>query len=145
MAYLTFLWIDGVRGASQDTHHLGDIDVLSYSFGEVGAIQASAASGGGHLQSKASSHDFTFWKKIDGASAQLWNAWHTGHRFPTMILSLEKDVGGRSSGELLRYVMRDVVIMDLRPGGLSRTGGDDSPTEEIGVSFASIDTRYKKD
>jgi type VI secretion system secreted protein Hcp len=137
MAALAFLWVDGIKGGSQDSHHLGDIDIESFSFGHNGGVKASLQRAGPDSHFKASVNDMNVVKKLDNTSALLANASASGRHFPTMILTLEKAVGGRSSGEYMRYVMRDVIISSYMNWGSS--AGDEVPREMVGLSFDTIE------
>jgi len=136
MAALAFLWVDGIKGGSQDSHHLGDIDILSFSFGHGGGVKASLQRAGPDSHGTASVNDISIVKRVDNTTGHFANAASTGRHFPTMILTLEKAVGGRSSGEYMRYVLRDVIISSYMYAG---TGGNESPNEMVGLSFGSIE------
>ncbi len=140
MAYLSFLWLDGIRGPSQDPRHLGEIDVRSYSY-DVGSGQ-QVSSNVSEVNIGAQRAQLRVVKLIDASSPDLFTACAYGKRFPTAILSLEKSFQGRSAGELAKIIMRGVQITSIRPGGKARN--DEDAFEEMSMGYESVSWQYKE-
>ncbi len=130
MASLVFLWIDGIIGESKDPRHLREIDIESFSFGPHRANVSGPSS-----PITANINDISFIKLVDGASSAFHLAASGAQRFPVAILSVEKARGGRSAGKVLEFVIRDVIVFQIRPG-VSNSGL--TPVEEISIRFGSI-------
>src|SRR5438552_4737693 len=69
MAVDAFLKIDGIPGDSLDAQHKGEIELLSFSWGESNAATVAHGSGGG--AGKAVLQDFHFTTKTSQASPRL--------------------------------------------------------------------------
>lgn len=141
MPYLSFLWLDGIRGPSQDPRHLGEIDVRSYSYDVASGQQVS--SGFSEVTIGAQRPHLHIMKLIDASSPELFGACAFGKRFPTAILSLERSFGGRSSGEVAKIVMRGMRISSIRPVGPAAKDNE-SPVEEMSMEYESLSWQYKE-
>jgi type VI secretion system Hcp family effector len=139
MEYLVFLWIDGLSGESRDPRHFGDTDVLSFSWSVDGGNKAAFSSAGaGSTSVRASIHDLLISKAVDRISPTLANSCAEGKHFDGIVLSVERNVGGRGGGDYVKYVMRDVVVsrFDWDP--------EDKKKELVGFSFGKMDANFKK-
>ena len=134
---LMFLWIQGIDGLSQDPRHLREIDVESFGFGHQKYTGTFGSTTG-----KADYHDFEFMKRFDRLSAILHQAATSGKHFSKAILTVERNLGGRSAGEILRFVMTDIVVTKVTPNYAKQPTGNDLETIEL--NFATISWKYKE-
>ncbi len=134
MSYLGFLWVDGIHGDSRDPRHLREFDVVSYAF-------ESASIASGHHERGSNI------RKLDGDIGLILKIpMHTvpvffdsvinGNQFKTAILQFERNIGGRSSGTLSRYVMRDISVSKMIP--IEDT--DHSRIWSLTLHYESLDT-----
>jgi type VI secretion system secreted protein Hcp len=100
MALNAYLKIDGILGESQDERHKGEIDVLSFSWGESQAAQVAHGGGGG--AGKVSMQDFRFSMEVSKASPMLLRACASGQHLPRSILTCRK--AGDGTGAVLTDV-----------------------------------------
>ena len=112
MESLNFLWLDGIRGDSRDPRHIGEFDVINYSFFPSGD------------SSQPGQSSFSPIRKLDGqislivkippqAVSGLWDLSARGKKIAIAIFTIEKNLGGQSGGHLLRCVMRDTYISGI--------------------------------
>ena len=132
MAHDYFLKIAGIQGESVDVKHKGEIDILSFSWGE--ANTASAAHGGGGGAGKVSMQDFHFTKKFDKASPKLFSATASGQRFSQAILTARK--AGEVPVDFLKVTLSNILISSYQTAG---TGDPDpTPTDQFSINFQKI-------
>ena len=133
MAHDYFLKISGIQGESVDVKHKGEIDILSFSWGE--ANTASAAHGGGAGAGKVSMQDFHFTKKFDKASPKLFSATASGQRLTSAILTVRKTTG-EVPVDYLKYTFTNILISSYQTAG---TGDPDpTPTDQFSIAFQKI-------
>ena len=132
---LMFLWVQGIDGLSQDPRHLREIEVASFSFGPKGSATFGSA-----LPVELI-NDFTFIKRIDGVSNLLYQAALSGKHFAKAILTVERNFGGRSAGELLRVVMSDILITSFQRDPKSGAPIHED-FESIGLNYASVNWKH---
>lgn len=135
-----FLLVKGARsglikGESHDTAHLGEIDVLSWSWG----MQARASVGGGTATGKAVVRELKVVKRVDSASTALMAALRTNELITKAVLTLRK--AGKSPLEFLK-----ITIEKGRVTGLTIEAGDASGSpdllEDLTLSFNKITVEY---
>lgn len=131
-----FLWIQGIDGLSQDPRHLREIEIASYIFGQKGSSAVSYGS------SQESTSNFEFVKPFDAISPLLHQAATSGKHFATAILTVERNFGGRSGGQLLRVVMNDILVTNATRDSQGASIGD--KYESIGLNYASISWKHKE-
>jgi len=137
MAVDYFLKIEGVEGESKDSKHKGEIDVLSWSWGE--SQSGSAATAGGHGSGKVSMQDFHFVMQVNKSSPKLLQACANGKHFTKATLVCRK--AGETQQEYLKITFTDVLISSYQTGGSS---GDVIPTDQISLNFAKIEYEYSE-
>lgn len=137
MAIDYFLKIDGVDGESADSKHRSEIDILSFSWGQVNAGNQGA--GGGAGAGKVSVQDFHFVTTVSSASPVLMQAAATGRRFQKAVLTARKAGGGQQ--DFLKVTMSDLLISSYQIGG---SAGGDVPIDQVSLSFSKIDMQYEK-
>lgn len=131
-----FLKLDGIEGESTDDRHKGEIEILSFSWGETNA--ATTGRGGGAGAGKVSLQDFHFVKPMDKSSPKLFLACAEGEHIKTATLTARK--AGGEQQEYLKVTLTDVVITSYQTGGSS---GDVVPTDSFSLNFAKIEFEYK--
>lgn len=77
----TFLKLDGIKGDSSDPMHAAWIDLQSFSWGVHGHPFSDAVK----------IHDIVVTKRVDSASAQLWQAAVEGRPFMEAIVEMSDD------------------------------------------------------
>ena len=136
MATDTFLKLKGIDGEAQDKKHSGEIEVLSWSWGVVNS--GSAATGSGAGSGKANFQDVSITKLADKASPELMIHCATGKHIPEAVLTCRK--AGGEQLEYLKITLKDVMVTSFQTGGSG--GGDEIPTENVGLNFAEVKYGY---
>jgi|SRR5512146_544450 len=135
MASDYFLKIDGIDGESTDDKHKGEIEVLSYSWGE--SQTGTHGSGGGGGAGKVSMSDFSFMMQANKSSPKLMLACATGDHIKTAKLTLRK--AGGEQQEYMSITFSDVLVSSYNTGG----GGGEIPNESITLNFGKVEFEYK--
>jgi type VI secretion system secreted protein Hcp len=143
MAMDAFPKLEGVDGESERKGFEKQIYLESFSFGA--SNPSSVGYGAGSGSGKASLQTFSFTKRTDSASPKLFQNCCAGKHFPKASVTLNKS-GGDQSLDYLRYDFTEVFVDSIQWGAMS--GGEDSPTESVSMSFAKVEITYtpqKKD
>lgn len=135
MASDYFLKIDGIDGESTDDKHKGEIEVLSYSWGE--SQTGTHGSGGGGGAGKVNMSDFSFMMQANKSSPKLMLACATGDHIKTAKLTLRK--AGGEQQEYMSITFSDVLVSSYNTGG----GGGEIPNESITLNFGKVEFEYK--
>ena len=135
-AYLT---VEGVTGESERAGHEGEIELLSFSFGA--SNPSSIGTGGGGGIGTVNIHSFTFEKKTDAASAELFKQCCKGKHFETGKVTLYKAGGEGGPVDYLIFEFTEVYVDDIQWAG-SEGGG--IPTEVVSFSFGKIVVTYNQ-
>ncbi len=128
-----FMKIDGIDGESQAKDHKGEIDVLSWSWGET---TATGATGERLSQPSMGAGTLTIVKTVDRASPKLQAMHRSKARIPSMTVSLPPD---STTGTYMKYELKNVMITSYSTGGTP-----DRPTEEVAFSYNKIQFQYDK-
>jgi type VI secretion system secreted protein Hcp len=134
-AFDYFLRVDGIQGESADAKHKGEIDVLSWSWGETHAT-GSPSSGGG--AGKVEMSDLTVVTHVSKASPHLLLACATGKHIKSAVLTGRK--AGKGQAEFLTFSLSDVLVSSYQTGGSEDA---DVPTDQVSFNFAKIEVDYK--
>lgn len=130
-----FLKLDNVFGESQQPGHVGEIDVLSFSFG---ASQTGVRAAGGKASARRSSlTPISILKQADKSSPKLFIACAMGTQFKDAVLTVS--TGGTSPFEYLVITMSDVLISSYQVGSSEGSG---IATESISFSYSKIEYKY---
>lgn len=129
-----FLKLDRIPGESQDTQHLHEIDVLSYSFGLADRVTYTAT---GIRPGKPNFSSISIVKYVDLATPLLFTACWTGKPITTGKLVLRKSGVGNTSLDFLKIILTNVVVAAIAPGGSS-----DRPTESVALNFTKIEIDF---
>jgi len=136
MAVDYFLKIKGIEGESHDDKHKGEIDIMSWSWGESQAGTFAAGGGGG--AGKVSMQDFSFVMKVNKASPKLLLACATGEHIGEAILTCRK--AGKGQQDFLTMKFNDCLVSSFQTGGSS---GSEFETDSISLNFAKIQYEYR--
>jgi type VI secretion system secreted protein Hcp len=130
-----FLKIDGVEGESTDDRHKGEIEILSFSWGEsnMGTKVRGCGAGAG----KVSMQDFHFTMAINKASPKLFLMCATGEHIKEATLMVRK-AGTEAPVEYLKIKLSDVVVSSYQTGG-----SGDVPMDSFSLNFSKIEFEYK--
>ena len=137
MAYNAFLKLTGVTGESTDSAHSGQIEIYSFSWGASNPVTIGSGTTGSGA-GKVSVSSMSFMKKLDTSSPNLLKNCCIGDHFATGTLALCK--AGGTQETYLEYDMTEVYIESYQVSGSS--GGDDTPTESVSVTFAEVTMKY---
>ncbi len=139
MAFDAFLKIDGVPGESTDDKHKNWIEILSFSHGVSQPATGSVSSGGARSAERADFQDFSIVKTLDKASPKLMLYCANGTHVPKVTLELCRATGDKQ--KYMEYVMSDVIVRGIRPGGAAQ-GGEPLPLEEVSFAYGKIEYNY---
>jgi type VI secretion system secreted protein Hcp len=131
-----FLKIDGVNGESSDAKHRGEIDVLSWSFGEQ--RQGNSGSGAGGAVGRAEFQDFQFIANTSKASPQLFLACASGEHLNTAVLTCRREAGFQL--EFLVIKFSDLLVSGYQ--GEGPVDKDVVPLDRVSLNFAKIEVSY---
>ncbi len=133
-----FLKIDGIEGESQDAKHKGEIEIESWSFGEVQT--GTAARGGGLGAGKVQMQDFNFVMKVNKASPKLFLACARGDHIKSAVLTCRK--AGKDQQEYLKVTFSDILVSSFQTSGTA--SADMVPMDQISLNFAKIEFEYRE-
>jgi type VI secretion system secreted protein Hcp len=137
MAIEYHLEIKEAPGESASTKHKGQIELLSWSWG---ASNPTTIVGEGMSGGKVSMSDLSFTKRVDKASPKLLKLCVTGDHAKEATLYCSKQTGKATPEDFLIIKLTEVYISSFQVGG---SAGEDTGTESLSVSYASIDYDYK--
>lgn len=129
-----FLKLDGISGESADAKHKGEIDVLSFSFGET---RSGAGHGGGGGAGKVEMSDFSFTARTSKASPVLFQYCAQGKHIKQVLLTVRK--AGQSQQEYLKIKLNDVLISSYALVGDEEEG---QPQDAFSLNFAKLSFDY---
>jgi type VI secretion system secreted protein Hcp len=138
-----FLKIDNVQGESQDAKHRGDIDVISWSWGETKATAQRRDGRDGHDGRDGRDvplsciTDLTVTKYVDLATPQLITSGVTNEVFSNAYLTVRRP--GKDVAEFFKVHMTNVTISSYQTGAMA---GDDRLTETITLHFNAASGQY---
>jgi type VI secretion system secreted protein Hcp len=136
MAMDMFIKIGTVKGESLDKTHVGDIDVLAWSWGASNS--GNAHIGGGAGAGKVNVQDLSFTKYVDKSTPSLFAAVCDGSHFADATLVVRK--AGKTPIEYITIKMTEVFVTSISAGG---SGGEDKLTENVTLNFAKFNYSYK--
>ena len=150
MAFDAFLKLDGIQGESTDAVHKGEIELLSFSWGESRPSRLTGGGGGG--AGKTSFQDFHFTKLSDSTTPALFQAVAAGKAIGTGTLSIRKggdqptDAAGAPQ-DFLKLTLQNVLVSSYQLGGglmddgtysAISTGDFDAPAEQFTLTFQKL-------
>ena len=123
MAIEYHLEVKEAPGESASTKHKGQIELLSWSWGASNPMS-----------------DLSFTKRVDKASPKLLTLCVTGDHAKDATLYCSKQTGQKTPEDFLIIKLTEVYVSGFQCGGSS---GEETGTESISVSYATIDYDYK--
>jgi type VI secretion system secreted protein Hcp len=132
-----FLKIEGIEGESADAKHKGEIELLTWNWGET---QATSQHSNGLGAGKVQMQDFHFVMKVNKASPKLFLACASGEHLKKATLTCRK--AGKEQQEYLTIRFKEVLVSSFHSGGTSQ--GDIVPTEQVGLRFGVIEYEYRE-
>jgi type VI secretion system secreted protein Hcp len=135
-AFDYFLKIDGIAGESTDAKHKGEIDVLSWSWGETQEIAASPGGGGG--TGKVAMTDLHVSANLSKASPPLLLACASGKHIKSAVLTGRK--AGKGQDDFLTFSLTDVLVSGYQTGGVAA----EAPLDSISLNFSKIEMTYRE-
>ena len=139
MAFDCFLKITTIPGECTDDKHKQWIEVLSYSHGVSQTATGSQSSGGARSSERCDHQDFSVVKTLDKASPKLSLACCKGEHIGDVKVELCRATGNKT--KYMEYLMTDVIVTSVRPGG-SAQGGESLPLEEVSFNYGKIEWKY---
>ena len=139
MAFDAFLKIDGIPGESTDDKHKDWIEILSYSHGLSQPAAGARSTGGAASAERCNHQDFSIVKVLDKASPKLALYCCNGTHIKSVKLELCRATGDKQ--KYMEYLMSDVIVSSVRPGG-SAQGGETLPLEEVSFNYGKIEWSY---
>ena len=130
-----FLKVDGVEGESGDAKHKGEIDVLSWSWGESNS--GGHTGGAGHGAGKVSMQDFNFAMHVSKASPKLLLHCANGEHIKKATLTCRR--AGKEQQEYLIIHFADCIVSSYQTGG---SAGDVVPVDQIALNYGQINYEY---
>lgn len=140
-----FLKIDGqrqgpIRGESEDPGHLGEIDVLAWSWGMecLGEwYQDKHTKQGG----RTSIQELVVSKRVDSATTALMSALRNNEAIKSAVLSVRK-AGGTDPVDYLKITIERARISAHRVNG-GGAGGEVDQFEEVRFAFQKVRVEYR--
>lgn len=139
MAFDCFLKCDEIDGECTDDKHQKWIELLSYSHGVSQPSSGSVSSGGARSAERCDHQDFSIVKTLDKASPKLNLFCCNGKHIPTVKVELCRATENKT--KYMEYIMTDVIVSSVRPGG-SAQGGETLPLEEVSFNYGKITWNY---
>jgi type VI secretion system secreted protein Hcp len=123
-------------GESKATGHEGEIDIMSWSWGEVNS--GSSRGLGGQGAGRVDMQDMHFTANMNKSSCTLLQACATGTVVDDATLSCRK--AGGKQGDYLVIKLEDGLISSYQTGG---SQGDVIPVDQFSINFSKITVDYK--
>lgn len=126
------------EGESKHEGHAGQVSLLAWSWGMSQSGSFASGSGGGS-KGKANIQDISITKYIDKSTTAFIKAVVNGAHIGTATLFVSK--AGTTQQDYLTIKLTDVMVTSYSTGG---SGGEDSLTENVSLTFAQFDLEYFK-
>ena len=130
-----FLKLDGIPGDSRDAQHKGEIDLESFSWGEVNAVSRGGTGGTG--SGKVQLEDLNVVMKLNKASPLLIKACASGQHIKEAVLTARRAV--KQQLEFLVIKLNDVLVSSYETSG----GVSSEPTDHVSFNFGRIDFEFR--
>lgn len=131
-----FLKIDGIQGESQDAKHKGEIELLSFSWGETNAGRRAGGGGGG--AGRVDMHDLAVVMPVSRASPPLFLACASGQHIKSAVLTGRK--AGKDQQEFLKYTFTDLLVSSYETGASHDAA---TVTDQVAFNFGRIEVEYR--
>lgn len=130
-----YLKIGDIKGESTDAAHGGEIEILSWSWGETSEARSAepATTASGLPTGKRQHKPLVITKPVDKSSPKLAEAIAKGRVFPQTVVSVPDKERGKG---YLTYTLKNVVITSYSTSG----DADSVPTETLSLNYEEIKT-----
>ena len=139
MAFDCFLKIQNLPGECTDDKHKDWIEILSYNHGVSQPTSGTQSSAGSRTAERVNHQSFSVVKQLDKTSPKLNLKCCNGEHIQEIKVELCR--AGGEKQKYMEYIMNDVIVSSVRPGG-SNQGGGDVPLEEVAFSYGKITWTY---
>lgn len=140
MASDFYLQIEGIKGESADSGHVGWIEILSGNFGVQQPKSATSSTGGGHTAERANIEDFHFHKQADLASPILLQMCAAGKTYPKATVEFMRADGAGMPIKYFEITMENVLIGSVTPS----FGGGAIMCETVSLKFSRVRWKYSQ-
>ncbi|CAN7648640.1 MULTISPECIES: Hcp family type VI secretion system effector [Duganella] len=138
MAIDVYLYIDGIKGESNDDRHKDWIECKSVSFGVEQPKSATASTGGGHTAERCEHRDIVLSKLADLASPILLQTCSAGRTIPKAKFEFMR---ADAQGERVKYF--EIEIENVLIGAVSPAVEEgDILTEDVALKFSRVKWKY---
>ena len=138
MAIDVYLYIDGIKGESNDDRHKDWIECKSVSFGVEQPKSATASTGGGHTAERCEHHDILISKLADLSSPILLQTCSAGRTIPKAKFEFMR---ADAQGERVKYF--EIEIENVLIGAVSPAVEEgDILTEDVALKFSKVKWKY---
>lgn len=138
MAIDVYLQIDGIKGESSDSEHLGWIEITSTHWGVKQPKSATASTAGGHTAERCEHSGVTLTKLVDVASPILMQMCSSGRTIPKVRLEFM-----RADGNGVRVKYYEVELENVITASMDQTAHEGSFLQDsISLRYARTRWRY---
>jgi type VI secretion system secreted protein Hcp len=128
-----YLKIDGIDGESTAPGHVGEIEILSFSWGVARARDTNAPTLG----------DLKIEARVNKATPKLMLACASGEHIPKATLTCRKAGSSTDGGGYYVITFSDLIVSSFQTGGSSGSAGDVVPLDQISLNFTKIEMKYE--
>jgi type VI secretion system secreted protein Hcp len=140
MAFDTYVELTGIEGEATAKGFEKKIEIFSFSWGASAPVTIGSGTGG-ISASRVSISSFNVMKKTEKSSTKLFQACCGGTHFDSATVTMRKATGAETGQKaFLIYKFTDVMVESIQWSGSS--GGDDTPTESVSLSFGKVEVEY---
>jgi len=139
MACDLYLQIEGIKGESTDSKHLGWIEVDAVSWGITQPRSATASTSGGHTAERCELTEISFVKTADLSSPQLLQNCASGKTIPKAKFEFMR-ADGNDPIKYYEIELENVLIAHVAPS----VGSGSILTESVGLKFSKVRWKYTK-
>lgn len=140
MANDYFLKIDTIIGESQQTGHIQELEMDSWSFGETQSGTSQTATGS--VSGKVTLNEFRLSKRLDISSPKLMQLCSNGKHCKWARFTARR--AGSEGGVPVDYVFVTFGDLVISSYDISGTGDDGWPYETIAFSYGSLVMTYRQ-
>ncbi len=138
MAIDVYLQIDGIKGESADSQHIGWIECTTVQWGMSQPKSATSSTGGGHTAERAELDDIAFQKLADLSSPILMQTCVMGKTLPRAKFEFMRADG---QGERVKYF--EVELENVLIGAVNPVVHEGNIlAETVGLKFSKVKWKY---
>lgn len=140
MAIDAYLQIDGIKGESADSAHMGWIELTSAHWGVTQPKSATASTGGGHTAERCEHRTLSLGKLTDLASPLLMQTCSSGRTIPRAKIEFMRADGHGTPVKYYEIELENVLIGSMDQVLHEGSGMHDA----IGLKFSRVKWRYTR-